>query len=207
MNSVAERHRKAEDGGRKQLRRRRPEGDRAIMEAARTLLTQHGYEGLTFDALAREAGVSRPTIYRRWTSKAALLEEIAFGTGKELPAALQDDDLRSLIRQILDAVTAYYNRPEIRPAVFGVLASMPSTQSTPCQSAIDAEKATRARVAALLDDAKRAGLLRQDVEANAFYDLAVGSVIYRRAFSYRRDMDDDTEALADILMRGVALPY
>jgi AcrR family transcriptional regulator len=40
-----------------------------------SLVADVGLESLTLDAIAERAGVSRPTIYRRWTSKEALLEE------------------------------------------------------------------------------------------------------------------------------------
>lgn len=39
-------------------------------------LSRTGFANLTIDAVARTAGVSRPTIYRRWPSKAALLQAV-----------------------------------------------------------------------------------------------------------------------------------
>jgi AcrR family transcriptional regulator len=39
------------------------------------LAAEGGLEDLTLDAIAARAGVGRPTIYRRWPSKDALLEE------------------------------------------------------------------------------------------------------------------------------------
>lgn len=39
-------------------------------------LSRTGFADLTIDAVARAAGVSRPTIYRRWPSKAALLQAV-----------------------------------------------------------------------------------------------------------------------------------
>jgi AcrR family transcriptional regulator len=46
-----------------------------ILQATMTLVADVGLEDLTLDAIAERAGVSRPTIYRRWTSKEALLED------------------------------------------------------------------------------------------------------------------------------------
>ena len=37
------------------------------------LLQQHGYEGLTVEAVAATARASKATIYRRWASKAELV--------------------------------------------------------------------------------------------------------------------------------------
>ena len=56
-------------------RRGRPrseEADRAILEAALTLMARDGYARMSVDAVAAEAGVSKPTLYLRYPSKAAL---------------------------------------------------------------------------------------------------------------------------------------
>lgn len=47
--------------------------DAAIVAAAQELLARSGYNSLTIDSVASLAGVGRPTIYRRWPSKAALV--------------------------------------------------------------------------------------------------------------------------------------
>jgi AcrR family transcriptional regulator len=39
-------------------------------------LSRTGFADLTIDGVAKAAGVSRPTIYRRWPSKAALLQSV-----------------------------------------------------------------------------------------------------------------------------------
>jgi AcrR family transcriptional regulator len=50
-----------------------PEADRLILETAHRLLREHGYDRLTMDAVAREAGVARTTVYRRYRDKADLV--------------------------------------------------------------------------------------------------------------------------------------
>src|SRR4051794_9827089 len=47
-------------------RPRDPRRRQAILEAAVYLLAEVGYDRMTVDALAARAGVSKPTIYRRW---------------------------------------------------------------------------------------------------------------------------------------------
>ena len=47
--------------------------DKAILTAALDLLQQRGYRDLTIESVAEQAGVGRPTIYRRWPSKPALV--------------------------------------------------------------------------------------------------------------------------------------
>jgi AcrR family transcriptional regulator len=49
--------------------------DEAILQATLELTAVHGVPGLSMDAVAARAGVSKATIYRRWASKEALLLE------------------------------------------------------------------------------------------------------------------------------------
>ena len=48
----------------------------AIIDAAKTLLSQKGYSGFSIDGVARLAGASKPTIYRWWPNKAQLIAEV-----------------------------------------------------------------------------------------------------------------------------------
>lgn len=47
--------------------------DDAILEAAALRLSRDGYERTSIDLVARDAGVTRPTVYRRWSSKDELV--------------------------------------------------------------------------------------------------------------------------------------
>jgi AcrR family transcriptional regulator len=53
--------------------RKDPEADRLILETTHRLLREVGYDRLTMDAVAREAGVARTTVYRRYRDKADLV--------------------------------------------------------------------------------------------------------------------------------------
>jgi AcrR family transcriptional regulator len=54
-------------------RRRGPELDDALLEAAWEQLRAEGYAAFTIDAVARAVGTSRAVIYRRWPGRAALV--------------------------------------------------------------------------------------------------------------------------------------
>lgn len=194
-----------EKGKRLQGRPRSPENDRAIMAAVRTMLAEEGFEGLRFDALARMSGVSRPSIYRRWATRAELLNDVVYGHRWDIPAELVRNDLRRTVRNILENVARYYSKPEMRAAVLGALASLPSTARAPCELAIQAEKETRAAVAAMVAEAQATGLMREGIDPDALYDLMMGSVIYRTILSYRRMSEEIPEDLVDIIMCGLGV--
>ncbi|MGH3637652.1 MAG: helix-turn-helix domain-containing protein, partial [Mycobacterium sp.] len=68
------------DGGEPKLRQRTDgrldrSRDPAILDAAIAALTEHGYDATTMNDIAARAGVGKAAIYRRWTSKAALITD------------------------------------------------------------------------------------------------------------------------------------
>jgi AcrR family transcriptional regulator len=64
-------------------RPRRAEADAEILDAAVAMLRSGGYRELSLDEVARRAGTAKSSIYRRWSSKAALAAEIV---RREVPA-------------------------------------------------------------------------------------------------------------------------
>jgi AcrR family transcriptional regulator len=61
--------------------------DRALMDATLAELELHGYGGLTTAAVARRAGVSTATLYRRWRSK----EDLVLGAARDWAENLGPD--------------------------------------------------------------------------------------------------------------------
>lgn len=83
--------------------------DRAILAATVTLLARDGYQSLRMSDVAQTAGVGKPTLYRRYASKADLVAAAIVGltTGPEpepdLPADTQGA-LLSLLRSSAQAL-------------------------------------------------------------------------------------------------------
>jgi AcrR family transcriptional regulator len=101
-------------------RPRDPRVDAAIRAATLELLVEVGYQSTTIQAIARRAAVSAPSVYRRWSSKAELIEEAVFPSGLLVPEAMTGDvitDLQPYCQQILE----YLSDPAIRAAIPGLL--------------------------------------------------------------------------------------
>jgi AcrR family transcriptional regulator len=87
-------------------RRGRPRSEKArsaILKAAAELLLAHGLRGVSMDAVAERAGVSKATIYRWWPTKETLALDTLYREWDTSPPAPEDtgslrDDLTCLLR-------------------------------------------------------------------------------------------------------------
>lgn len=80
---------------------------RAVLEAARQVFLERGYQAATIDEIARVADVSRPTVFSVGT-KAELLKlvrDVAIA-GDDLPVAVVDRDFHAEVHEAPDAETA-----------------------------------------------------------------------------------------------------
>jgi AcrR family transcriptional regulator len=86
----------------------------AILEATVDILAEHGYSALTIEGVARLARVGKTTIYRRWSSKAALVRE-AIDRLALTPEVPDSGDVRADLTQMVGSfirwsVTSKANR-------------------------------------------------------------------------------------------------
>ncbi|MCW2847242.1 MAG: TetR family transcriptional regulator [Marmoricola sp.] len=79
-------------------RPRDPEVDARVHDAACRLYGRTGWAGFSIEAVARDAGVGKAAIYRRWSSKAALLTDALTA---QLPAP-EDVDTGTLRGDLLE---------------------------------------------------------------------------------------------------------
>jgi AcrR family transcriptional regulator len=88
----------------------------AILAAARDLLTAGDSSDLSTGAVARQAGVSRITVYNRFGSKAGLLRELSAGAGKRegpplIPASA--DPRAQLRHRIVESCSRWSSDPAL----------------------------------------------------------------------------------------------
>lgn len=62
---------------------------RRVVEAARYLILRHGLRGTTMEAIAREAGMAKPTLYAQFPDKDAVFAAIVDGLTEELVEAFR----------------------------------------------------------------------------------------------------------------------
>jgi AcrR family transcriptional regulator len=107
----------------KRGRPRDPALNEAILRATRELLLEVGYPGLSMEAVAARAQVSKPTLYLRFPTKGALVFEAVLGKTK----ALEMPDTGDLVADLgatYDAGVDEVAAPEARAALPILLAEL-----------------------------------------------------------------------------------
>lgn len=82
--------------------RRNPDSADAILDAAETVLVETSYSGFSIEAVARRARAGKPTIYRWWPGKAALLFDV-YQQGKRVDnpdTGNLEDDLVGFLKNL-----------------------------------------------------------------------------------------------------------
>jgi AcrR family transcriptional regulator len=155
-------------------RPRDPRVDDAIRQATLELLVEDGYQATTIQAIARRAGVSAPSVYRRWSSKAELIEEAVFPSGLLAPQAITGDVITDLQPYCLQILT-YLSDPPIRSAIPGLLVEYQNHPELWRQSMERSFFPMRRSFDAYLEESGRSSIVASD----ALFDVMLGALFTR----------------------------
>lgn len=193
METVERRHRR-------QGSRRDPSIDAAVLAATRRLLVDRGYAATTIDLIASTARVSRPAVYRRWSSKAQLVHEALFpDLGPEPPA----DDFVGEITRLCRGALAMYEDPAVREALPGLLNDLRSDRKMRRVISDRLEAAARNQLAGRIDAAVADGTARAGIDADTVMDVIAGGAWYAVCVRHVNDIDFAAAGLSELVLRGV----
>jgi AcrR family transcriptional regulator len=196
MQTVERRHRR-------QGSSRDPSIDAAVLSATRRLLVDRGYAATTIDLIATTAKVSRPTVYRRWSSKAQLVHEALFpDLGPEPPA----DDFAAEITRLCRGALAMYGDPAVRESIPGLLNDLRSDRRMRRVLSDRLEAAARNHLAERIDSVVADGTARREVDADTVMDVIAGGAWYAVCVRRIKDIDAAANQLSDLVLRGVLAP-
>jgi AcrR family transcriptional regulator len=182
-------------------RPRSTEVDEAIAQACRELLVEGGYPAMTIESVAERAGVTRPTIYRRWPSKSHMVWDVIFTTPADAVVIGDTDDLRGDVELWVSATMAFFGRPEVARAFPALLTEQPleETQQARLRDPV------REQVAARLRRAVREGELHQSVDPGLVFDMVVGLAVYRGSVPQGGDPKPAARVISDQVLLGMIL--
>lgn len=160
-------------------RRRDESKDDAILEAARELLVERGFDGMTMDAVADRAGAGKATVYRRWSSKVQLTIEAVVCAGGMAVAVEDIPDTGSLRGDLMEV---RFGRPadDSTELMSGIMSAV---RENPEVAAVFHEQFVAGRVRlmrGLLERARERGELRPDVDLDMVSAVAPAMMSYRK---------------------------
>ena len=185
---------KTGDSGSAQGRPRDPAVDQAILRAAFELFIEHGIAGASIEKIAKQAGVAKTSIYRRWSSREALLAqaiEVARNATGYTIDLLERTSPRDFIKLLVEACEVIA-KPEIRNLMARLIGSAPDypkllevyreTYYLPRRLAL-VRALERVQTAGLLADKRRPRNARR--HADRCVDAPPADFLSRREFSQR----------------------
>lgn len=194
-----------------------PRKRQAILEAARRIFLNEGYEA-SLDAVARQAGVSRQTIYNLYGGKDELFLAVLRDRSEQLAAPLSEADGDASPREVLLEVARRFIDVALTPEAIGFQRALISaTQRFPKLAQTLYEpgpfKAVQRLAAYLVREAERGRLVVADPEeaAEQFFGMLKGSGHIKRLLFSGNDFDQDRprdriEACVDTFLRAYSRP-
>jgi AcrR family transcriptional regulator len=182
--------------------------DEAIILATRNRLVSDGYSRMTIGDIAADAGVSRPTLYRRWDSKFDLVvDALDYGFRRQKDSYVVDLAALSPREALVEAVRrldpAYFNPDAM--VLMGNFAG--EAARTPELLEILRRHAVEPRVTLVenvLAELQERGAVRHDIDRHTIATLCFGS--YFAAF-YRGEVSAELpDQVVDVLWPAVAAP-
>lgn len=150
----------------------------AILSAARNIFETKGMGRLTIEAVAKHAGVGKPTIYRYWANAqelvmAALLEQA--GPQKDISSSITPLD--DLAKQLSRVITAFSTPRGRQMTLLLATTESDSELSKAFRNQIILRSREQGR--ALLLQAIERGECRRDIHINVALDMIYGPLFYR----------------------------
>jgi AcrR family transcriptional regulator len=172
--------------------------DQAILQATLDVLAEEGYRGLTIEAVRARAGVGKATVYRRWSSKEALVVDAVRHLNQEMHVP---EDGGSLVADFAAVSAQAVAAARLTNAPVVMARIVAESRTNPDLHAIFFENLINPRrqvMRAIMQRAQERGEIRPDIDPELVVDLVVGPVLYR-SLIVGTPMEDLAELPAQVL--------
>lgn len=178
----------------------------AILDAVLVELAEHGFGGMTMEAVARRAGVGKSALYRRWTSKVEMTADLLRVLSVTDDPAPDTGSLAGDTRALLDEVVAWLSDARVRRLYPDVLAEAQRNEVLGDALMDCVGRPRRARGHAVLDRAAQRGELAPGVDRELILD-ALAALVFWRLIALRQPVTEPhlrhvTEAVCAIARLG-----
>jgi len=197
---------------------RRPEKTEAIMDAAGRLFREHGYGAVSMDQIAREAGVSKATVYAHFESKDRLFAAMIHNGCRVyaegiMPALTEMEDVRAALTQICREIERFLLAPKTLGIYRVIIAEGPRFPEL-VQAFIEQGPLPFSKMlAAFFEAANRRGVLDVPnplLAASQLVWLVRGPLYLERMLNLgglswqKQSVDDVVNSAVDMFMKGYA---
>lgn len=177
---MSEKSRAAETSTSTGGRPRDPVIEEAIIESTRMLLATKGYSSMTIGDIVADAGVTRPTLYRRWPNKYELaIDALRYGLRKQReaypPVSLDDFGPREAMLEAVRRLDPRFFNPRAMTLHGNFMAE---AEREPGLIAQMREQGNQTRCQELTDvlvELQRRGAVRQGIDIDMIVSLCFGS--------------------------------
>jgi len=185
-------------------RPRSEEAHQRILEAAYELMNQTGFNDLTIEAIAAHAAVGKPTIYRRWSSKAHLvMDAFLAATNSELTfpdSGSVKEDIRLQMQQLVKVLLSP------RGQMIATLIGGGQTDAELIEAFQDNWLTPRRKAASeVFKKGVECRELRSDVDVEVAIDALYSPLFYRLLLRHAPLTQSFVDELVDVVMKGLVV--
>lgn len=194
--------------------RRLPRDQRvaAILQTARTVLRDRGYEQFLTSEVADRAGTSEATIYKYFPTKRDLLIQLAEAWFEEFlaedyPARTSGPLHDRLYHAIWWALSFIRREPTLSRFVLMELRADPNYRT---MRIYQQNREVVGRVMSVVEDGRANGLVRQDIPTRLMRDMIFGAIEHQ-TWAYLRaegdfSVDDSAGWITEVVLAGITAP-
>jgi AcrR family transcriptional regulator len=183
-------------------RPRSVEADEAIIQATIRMLAAHGFDGVTMEGVASEAGVGKATVYRRWSSKTQLVLD-AIRTLKPQPVQPDTGDTRTDLVELVAGAVSWGDDGQYTKVVVSLMTELQGNADLAELYRAQFLAPRRAESLRIFQRGIERGDLRPDIDTDLVLDLLIGAVVYRSLISGGRLDRSVAEQMVDHVLAGI----
>ena len=182
-------------------RPRDPRVDAALRRVVQEQLVAEGYAALTVQAVARDAGVSPATIYRRFPGKRELVEWAAFPVGDWVEPRWTGDYARDLTA-FVSVILGWLSQPAVRAAVPGLMGEYVLDSSRYLALLEATVEPVRRSLTEVVGAAVSRGEAVEGVDLPALLDVVLGAALLEAMVSDGTGLRAAAARIADVVRRA-----
>ena len=187
---------------------RSEESRRAVLEATMKLLEDSGPEGLTvqklsIERIAREAGVSKTTIYRWWSSKVAVVIDTFLDNHVARTPVREDVPAIDALREHMASLADVYAGNEGR-LVAQLIGECQQDETTMAEFKKHFWSPRALVVESLVERAISEGSMRKDLDAQVVTEMLYAPIYFRLLFQSGTLDAKATDAIMQTALEGLA---